>query len=100
SEAKSEAAFKQLSSLVGEWTGSHEGAGITVSYTMTASGSALMKEFRPSGKPAMVTMFSVDGDHLVATHYCSAGNKPQMRTRTIADAKTNVLAFSLVRIMA
>jgi len=98
SEAESEAAFRQLASLVGEWNGSYEGAGISASYTLTADGSALMEEFRPASKPVMVTMFSVDGDHLVATHYCSAGNQPQMRTKTIADAKANVLAFSLVRI--
>src|SRR5262249_52546511 len=85
-ETKSEAAFRQLSSLVGEWTGAHEGGGISLSYTMTADGSALMEEFRPASKPVMVTMFSVDGDHLVATHYCSAGNQPQMQTKTIADA--------------
>jgi len=44
----------------------------------------------------MVTMFSVVGDHLVATHYCSAGNQPQMVTEPIADPQKNVLAFSLV----
>ena len=95
---KSDVAFAQLSSLVGEWEGVHDGTDITVSYSMTADGSALMEEFHPVNKPVMITMFSVDGDHLVATHYCSAGNQPQMATGTITDPKGRILSFSLVRI--
>jgi hypothetical protein len=95
---KSDVAFEQLSSLVGEWNGVHDGTNITVNYTMTADGSALMEEFRPANKPAMITMFSVDGDHLVATHYCSAGNQPQMATGPITDPKGKIVSFSLVRI--
>jgi len=45
----------------------------------------------------MITMFTVDGDHLIATHYCSAKNQPQMVTPTITDAQ-RPLAFSLVRV--
>ncbi len=96
--SKSRAAFEQLASLVGEWRGVNGGTPITVTYTLTADGSALMEEFHPAGKPVMITMFSVDGDHLVATHYCSAGNQPQMATGSITDTQNNVLAFSLVRI--
>ena len=33
----------------------------------------------------MITMFTVDGDHLIATHYCSAKNQPQMATPAITD---------------
>jgi hypothetical protein len=57
-----------------------------------------MEEFRPKNGPMMVTMFSVDGDHLLATHYCSAKNQPQMATDAIADPKSKSLAFSLVRV--
>jgi hypothetical protein len=95
---KSDAAFEQLSSLSGEWHGSYKGTEIAVTCTMTADGSALMEQFQPANKPAMITMFSVDGDHLVATHYCSAGNQPQMATGAITDPKGKTLSFSLVRI--
>jgi len=57
-----------------------------------------MEEFKPKDGPVMITMFSVDGDHLIATHYCSAKNQPQMATEPITDAKANRLAFSLVRV--
>ena len=94
----SAAAFERLASLAGEWEGTQQGVAIRVTYTLTADGSVLMEEVRPAGSAAMITMFSVDGDHLIATHYCSAGNQPQMATEGIRDPATRTLAFSLVRV--
>src|SRR5205807_5648450 len=96
-KTKSEEAFDRLASLKGEWTGEQEGVKIRVIYTLTANGSALMEEFRPESGRVMITMFTVDGDHLIATHYCSAKNQPQMVTSAIADVQ-KPLAFSLDRI--
>lgn len=45
-----------------------------------------------------MTMFSVDGDHLIAAHYCSADNQPQMTTATIVAPQSGTLVFSLVRV--
>src|SRR5213079_3600366 len=93
----SEEAFDRLATLKGEWRGEQEGVKINLIYSLTANGSALMEEFRPESGPEMITMFTVDGDHLIATHYCSAKNQPQMVTPTITDAQ-RPLAFSLVRV--
>ena len=91
-------AFQQLVTLVGEWKGEKSGTEIKLIYTLTADGSALMEEFRPDKGPAMITMFTVDGDHLLATHYCSAGNQPNMATAPITDPQTKRIVFSLVRV--
>ena len=96
-KTKSEQAFDRLVSLKGEWKGEQEGVKISVIYTLTANGSALMEEFRPESGPVMITLFTVDGDHLIATHYCSAKNQPQMVTSAITDVQ-KPLAFSLARI--
>jgi len=96
--SESAAAFKQLVSLVGEWQGVQDGVEIKVTCTLTANGSALMEEDKPANSGAMITMFTVDGDHLIATHYCSVGNQPQMATRTIGDLEKDGLTFSLVRV--
>jgi hypothetical protein len=96
-KAKSEEAFDRLTSLKGDLKGEQDGVKISVIYTLTANGSALMEEFRPESGPVMVTMFTVDGDHLIATHYCSAKNQPQMVTSAITDVQ-KPLAFSLARI--
>src|SRR6266536_3339068 len=93
----SEEAFDRLATLKGEWRGEQKGVKINLIYTLTANGSALMEEFRPESGPVMITMFTVDDDHLIATHYCSAKNQPQMATSAISDAQ-KPLAFSLVRV--
>ena len=50
-KTKSEKAFDRLATLKGEWRSEQEGVKISLIYTLTADGSALMEEFRPeSGK--------------------------------------------------
>ena len=96
-KTKSEQAFDRLSSLKGEWNGQIDGVNTTLIYTLTANGSALMEQFRPEKGPEMITMFTIDGDHLIATHYCSAKNQPQMETPAISDVR-KPLEFSVVRV--
>ena len=96
-KTRSAEAFDRLSSLKGEWKGEIKGIDTTLIYTVTANSSALMEQCRPGKGPEMITMFTVDGDHLIATHYCSAKNQPQMVTPAITDAQ-RPLAFSLVRV--
>ena len=96
-KTKSEEAFDRLASLQGEWQGIADGVNTTLIYTLTANGSTLMEQCRPEKGHEMITIFTVDGDHLIATHYCSARNQPQMATAAISDAQ-KPLAFSLVRV--
>ena len=96
-KTKSEEAFERLVSLTGQWKGKADGVDTTLIYTLTANGSALMEQCRPENGHEMITMFTVDGDHLIATHYCSAKNQPQMATAAITDAQ-KPLAFLLVRV--
>jgi hypothetical protein len=96
-KTKSEAAFKQLSAVVGNWEGVSDGVPIEVNITLTANGSALMETDKPGNESPMITMFTVDGDHIIAKHYCSVGNQPEMVSTTPDDFRKGV-AFSLVRI--
>ena len=96
-ETKSEQAFDRLASLQGEWEGEAFGGKTKLFYSVTADGSALMEDCRPETGRNMITMFTVDGEHLIATHYCSAKNQPQMATSAITDAQ-KPLEFSLVRV--
>jgi hypothetical protein len=89
--------FAQLKSLVGTWETVQDGMPVQETYAVTANGSVLMAETRPGNEPAMITMFTVDGDHLIATHYCSAGNQPQMVSAGAGDLQTGV-AFTLARV--
>ena len=98
-KATSTAVFTQLSALAGEWEGTQDGVPITVTYTLTGDGSALMEYMKPGNSPAgaMITMFTVDGDRLIATHYCAAGNQPQM-VASVPGRLEEGVTFSLVRV--
>jgi hypothetical protein len=95
--SESAATFKQLTSLAGEWQAIQDGVPIKETYTLTANGTALMSETKPANSEAMITMFTVDGDHLIATHYCVAGNQPQMVTGVPGNLEKGV-TFSLERV--
>jgi hypothetical protein len=85
--------FDQLKSLEGKWAGKgSEGQVVKVSFRMTAGGSALLSETHGEGPENMITMFHMDGDRLLLTHYCGAGNQPRMKVTT-ADAKSITFEF-------
>jgi hypothetical protein len=75
--------WEKIKSLAGEWEGYAMEGGqklpTRISVRMTGDGSAVM-HWMDAGTPhEMVTMFHMDKDDLVATHYCSAHNQPRMR---------------------
>jgi hypothetical protein len=42
--------------------------------------------------PAMITVYHLDGDRLMLTHYCMAGNQPRMQAQAF-DPGTGELQF-------
>jgi hypothetical protein len=96
-KAKSAAAFERLISLVGEWEGTNSSGQVKATYTLVSGGSALMERLQSGSEPEMLTLYSLDGDHLLVTHYCSMGNQPQMKTATITEL-SGPLAFKLVQV--
>jgi hypothetical protein len=41
----------------------------------------------------MITMFNLDGDRFLLTHYCAAGNQPRMKASASPDGKTVTFDF-------
>jgi hypothetical protein len=81
-EAK--AAFARLKTLAGEWKvaeleGVHAQHDGKITYKVTAGGSTVMETFFPGSDHEMVSMYHLDGDELVLTHYCAAKNQPRMK---------------------
>jgi len=77
-----DAAWKNLQSLVGEWEGANKAA---ITYTLVSGRNVLMESMKmPAPEPDMVTMYHLDGNGLVATHYCSMGNQPRMRSAEVS----------------
>lgn len=90
--------FEQLKPLLGEWDGqTASGTPSHVSYELVSGGTALLERLKTGDEPEMVTVYTPDGDRLAVTHFCSAGNQPQMQTEPInGDAKQ--FSFAFVRV--
>jgi len=96
--ARSTPAFDQLKSLAGEWQGTTtQDSKVQLTYQVVSNGSVLMERLQSAGESEMITMYSLDGDHIVVTHYCSAGNQPTMQTPA-GTAATGRYDFSFVRV--
>jgi hypothetical protein len=88
-QSNAQASFDQLKSLAGSWEGAMDGKAMQISLRVTSRGNALMHEMKMAGRPDdPITMFYVDGDRLLLTHYCDAGNRPRMAATITPDGKT------------
>jgi hypothetical protein len=94
---KSAAAFEKLISLVGEWEGTNSSGHVKATYTLVSGGTALMERLQSADEPEMLTLYTLDGDHLNVTHYCSSGNQPQMKTAAITELNGS-LAFKMYQV--
>lgn len=96
--ARTTPAFDQLKSLVGHWEGSTpEGKKGQSTYELISNGSVVMERLSSPGEPEMVTMYSLEGDRIFVTHYCSAGNQPTMQTAP-SPAANGKLDFTFLRL--
>lgn len=76
----SEAAFKKLQSLAGQWEGKDaHGMAAKTSFEVLASGTAVLEKLDASGMEEMITLYSVDRDGIALVHYCPTNNQPRMR---------------------
>jgi hypothetical protein len=91
--ADTAAAFAHLKTLVGEWKTDDGRESLT--YELFAGGTAILERETASNRPTMMTLYHRDGNRLLLTHYCMAGNQPRMVARPL-DPKTNELAFEFL----
>src|SRR5258708_23008927 len=90
--------FDKLKTLAGSWEGqvttvpqeaAIEGKLMQVSFRVTSMGNTLMHEMTGAGRPDdPITMLYLDGDRVLLTHYCDAGNRPRMAGKMSPDGKT------------
>lgn len=87
--------FEVLKKLVGEWHGvGPNEMQVHVTYELWSGGHSLVEVRRPVGEPDMVTVFHRDGDRVLLTHYCSAGNQPRMVMKP--SSSVNQIAFEFL----
>jgi hypothetical protein len=73
--------FNSLKSLVGDWQGRDGDRVVSVNYRLTANDSALVETWTMSPTRESITIYTLDGERLIATHYCPQGNQPRLRLR-------------------
>lgn len=97
--APSARAFENFKNLVGQWQGTNQkGQKVEASYELVAAGSAVLERYiEPNDKTRspMITLYHLDGDRLMLTHYCMAGNQPRMRAESFGESGDEV-RFELV----
>jgi len=94
-QSNAQKSFDTLKTLAGNWEGkNNQGQTLRVEFRETAGGSALLSEIHGQGPENMISMFHLDGDRLLMTHYCGAGNQPRMKATLSPDGKS--VAFELI----
>jgi outer membrane lipoprotein-sorting protein len=85
------AAFNKLKTLAGTWQSTSKNGKVTTSYEVISNGTALVEHLNTPGEGNMLTVFHLDGDRLVLTHYCTAGNQPHMQAETYDPASSKIV---------
>jgi hypothetical protein len=93
------AAFERLKSLAGDWESKNgEGQKSHTRYEVVSSGSAVVERYvndAMGADKAMETVYYLDGDRLLLTHYCMAHNQPRMQASSF-DSTTGSLQFAFL----
>jgi hypothetical protein len=77
--ASSKDVFEHLKTLAGDWHSTKEASATTVNYRTIANGSSVVETWTMSPTRQSMTVYTMDGERLLATHYCPQGNAPRLR---------------------
>src|SRR5262245_6684668 len=89
-------AFDKMKTLAGSWQGKIMNISINITIRVASSGTAILHEANTDGggPPSHeITMFYVEGDRLLATHYCDGGNRARFEGKMLPDAKAIEFSF-------
>ena len=89
--------LERLKALEGEWIDvdgvfGTRGA-VAVTYRVTSGGHSVVETFPVNTPGEMVTVYHLDGQDLLLTHYCSSANQPRMRSKGL-DGHTLTFDFT------
>ena len=87
-QSNAQKTLDRFKSMVGTWQSkSPNGKTSEVTYRLAAGGTTVMADMHLSGHE-MASMYYVDGDQLVMTHFCATGNQPRMKAVISPDLNT------------
>ena len=71
-------AFEELKTLVGNWRATDPNNNTSMEVKLIAKGSTLIETWTMSPTSQSMTVYTLDGNRLLATHYCPQGNAPRL----------------------
>lgn len=77
-DSPAKVAFEQLKALVGNWRATDPGSSTLLEVKLIANGSALVETWTMSPTRQSMTVYTLDGNRLLTTHYCPQGNAPRL----------------------
>lgn len=87
-QSSAQQSLEKFKAMVGTWTGkTAQGRPVEVTYRLIAAGASVMAESDMAGEQ-MTSMFYLDKDHLLMTHFCPSNNQPRMQATISPDLKT------------
>jgi hypothetical protein len=89
-ETRANPSWERMKALVGTWEGREGSRPVSVTYTLVSNGASLMESLNGDHDTNMITLYSPDGDAIMATHYCSMGNQPRLRAAASGEAPKTV----------
>jgi len=88
-------AFEKLSALVGTWKRQDsDGSKFQIQFELTANDTVLMERWMRKEKTHSLTVYHLDQNHLLATHYCPQGNQPRLKMAT--NTKSSTIKFEFM----
>jgi len=92
-QLKANEVFDEMKLLVGVWK--KEGGSspsFSVSFDLIANNSVLVETWLRNDKKHSFTLYHLDNENLMATHYCPQGNQPRLKLTN--NSTTSDLRFS------
>jgi hypothetical protein len=89
------AAFAKLKTLAGDWEANTDMGKSHLRYEVISGGNSVVEHETMGNEPEMLTVYYLDGNRLLLTHYCTAGNQPRMQASGF-DAQSGELRFQFL----
>ena len=72
--------YAQIVALEGRWQVAETDA-LQIVFEKTARGHTMVERWETASGLHSITVYHLDGDRLIATHYCPQGNQPRLESR-------------------
>jgi hypothetical protein len=93
-ESSAQKTLERFKTMAGTWQGKSPSGGTSeVTYQLAAGGTAVMADMHMAGHD-MMSMYYVDGDQLLMTHFCPTNNQPRMRA--VISPDLNSVSFDFL----